>query len=181
MSTNNIEITMPDNVTEVTLKTAGTYCDRDVVVKKTSRAVTGSFTQDENVVVLSGVTGQEQTKYTFEGIPTDAMMVVIKGEDITTDNLGNNPYMNIEELYACLSYQKANIDTINPNASTIAQVRMLRKGTSGNVAATANINVLHDSEYTSLCVGGSLTGGQMLLQANKTYNWTAYYWDLGEE
>ena len=174
MSKPNMEITIPLDATEVTLRTEGKYCESNIVVKseRAFRVETGVMVVEKDIMPDAG-----QSKFTIKipcsnGAKTadfhadDATMAAIKatqGTNYLATFLGN--------FFAPKVGQAADNNKPRSYFSKMSFTESFAGSSKYNNGWLVDDNGTHNAANTD--------GVTFVAQALKagTYEWTAYYWN----
>ena len=159
----NIEINIPIDSSEVTLKTAGKYCDKNIKVKSPVRTVKGTFTPTEN----------KTDTFTITGVPTDCRFVEIAHITPISEVLQSN--MSTVTIPVSHAAWVGGITTRNEPVSVgLFEYQLVKTDGSinyGGAKATVKLN----SDGLTFTLSGN--GAAFAFEAGVTYEWTAYFFD----
>lgn len=160
-----IEINMPIGSSEMTLKTAGKYCDKDIKVTSSLRTERGTFTPTENTGTFD-VSGMSAGPRFIEIANLTPVSAVLLSE------AGTAPLMPLTHAVWTGSLSKC--PDVIKTGHVIYQV-INKKGVPvfGSNLSKATLNegkIVFDPTFAD----GLAT---MMFEAGVTYEWTAYFWD----
>lgn len=160
-----IEINMPIGSSEMTLKTAGKYCDKDIKVTSFLRTERGTFTPTGNTGTFD-VTGLSATPRFIE------IAHLTPVSDVKMSDAASAPLLPVTHAVWTGSLSKC------PDVIKTGHVfyRLINKDGVPIFGANMSKATLKDGTivYDVAFANGSAT---MMFEAGVTYEWTAYFWD----
>lgn len=149
-----IEINIPAEASEVTLKTAGKYCDKDIRVTSHGRVIKGTYKPSAN-----------ESTVTISDIPSNAKTVEIRAVSTVTEGTAKAAPVTLAVFRAIPA------DGHLPDKAENMWVEYHAFG----MWASSTIHATNDA-------GLSFTmDAPLVFEGGQTYEWTAYYWDEKEE
>ena len=157
----NIEINIPAGASEVLLKTAGKYCDKDIRVTSHFCIDTGEITLEEKIA--SSLSTQVTTLLPSEISPNAKIIVIEPSDEVISriESITDKP-----GIYFLVNLKICLVEPLYSDAkNTLAEVR---QGGPTDQRATATHKIAIESNSIQL-TSYSIIGGK--------YRWKAYYWD----
>ena len=156
-----MEITIPAESSEVTLKTGGKYCNKDIVVKNTGsfKILTGTLelTEDASTVTLDIAPGAKIVE----------IIAVGKEQSDGTILLPDKGDYPVQYIYCSEDYQKNVPDQLNGKGALVAYY--------SKTNARMAFSTFAFSTENGLSIDLSIYA--MFLEGGFTYTYKAYYWD----
>lgn len=159
-----IEITIPAEASEVTLKTAGKYCDKDIVVKNTN-----SFRVETKTFTITATQGEEYAvEITLPDIKPGAKLVICE-PNFTPTNLDASVYKYFVHKIYCSDILQSEFPWDNG-----VYLDAYRQDTN---AYERKVSDLVKGENAWTFVVPKTQGNQFHYCQPGEYTYKAYYWD----